>query len=483
MASQKGTGEQIMTGRIQEKQILEKCLRSEQSEFVVIYGRRRVGKTFLVKEYFNQTFSFYSTGLANQKTDQQLRAFHESLCEYGYTETIRPKDWFEAFSRLKRILSSPDVRRDPINNKIVVFLDELPWMDTARSDFRSALEYFWNGWASSQKDILLIVCGSATSWIIDHLIDDRGGFYNRITCRIHLRPFSLSECRELINERGLVMSEREIMECYMVFGGIPFYINLLDERLSLAQNINELCFNEYGQLYSEHRHLFRSLFKNHELHTSIMLAMSKKKSGMTRAEMATKPGISDGAPLTRALNELEQCGFIRKYKSFTSKKNGAFYQITDPFSLFCITFLMERKVGSWMAYIDTPGYYSWRGNAFEILCLNHIGQIKNALGISGIESMECSWRSRTSDPGAQIDLLIDRKDGVINVCEMKYTTDPFSIDKNYEHGLQYKMSCFRNETGCNKALRLTMITNLSPKQNSYFGIVQNEITAGDLFEK
>ena len=470
-----------MVGRKEEQNILNNCLQSNRAEFLVVYGRRRVGKTYLIKEYFNNTFSFYATGLSNAKTKDQLKAFQGSLLEYGYHEKAIPKDWYEAFMRLKALLQKDEVKRDPVSGKKVVFLDELPWMDTPRSDFKSALEYFWNSWGSTQNDLLLIVCGSATSWIIDNLLGDKGGFYNRITRQIHLLPFTLGECEELYRTNNIPMTRQQMIESYMIFGGIPYYLNCFDKRLSLAQNVEELLFKQTGQLYYEYDRLLGSLFKKWERHAAIIDAVSHSKGGLTRVELAKNPSIRDGEPLTKALNELEQCGFIRKYKNYTKEKNGFYFQLIDPFMLFCFHFIKNREHESWMAYLNTPGYFSWCGNAFEMVCLLHINQIKKALGISGIETVEYAWRSTKSKPGAQIDLLIDRKDGVINICEAKYTMMPFVIDATYEEALRNKMYSFIEETSCKKALHLTMISSNGLSHNSYSGIVQNEITGDDLF--
>lgn len=266
-----------MVGRKKEQKLLNDCLYSDRAEFLVVYGRRRVGKTYLIKEYFNNSFSFYATGLANAKTKEQLKVFNESLVECGGEDKKVPADWYDMFGKLKKFLQRECVRRDPVSGKRVIFLDELPWMDTARSDFKSALEYFWNSWASAQKDILLIVCGSATSWIIDNLLSDKGGFYNRVTRQMHLMPFTLNECRELFEENGVTMTKQQVIESYMVFGGIPYYLNCFDRRLSLAQNIDELLFKQTGQLYYEYDRLLGSLFKKWERHAAILTALSKKK--------------------------------------------------------------------------------------------------------------------------------------------------------------------------------------------------------------
>ena len=470
-----------MIGRKKEQIILQNCLESPRAEFVVVYGRRRVGKTFLIKEYFNNSFAFYATGISNAKTKEQLKIFKGSLMEYGFSDKKQPKDWYEAFTRLKQLLLNENVRRDPVSGKKVVFLDELPWMDTVRSDFKSALEYFWNSFASTQNDLLLIVCGSATSWIINNLLGDRGGFYNRITRQIHLFPFTLKECEDLYRLNGVQMTRQQVIESYMVFGGIPYYLNCFDKRLSLAQNIDELLFKENGQLYHEYDMLLKSLFKNYERHAAIIDALAQSKCGMQRTDLAKIEKIGDGEPLTKALNELEQSGFIRKYKNYAKAKSKFYFQLIDPFMNFCFKFIKKRDYGSWMSYINTPSYFSWSGNAFELVCLLHVDQIKNALGISGVETMEYAWRSSKKENGAQIDLLIDRKDDVMNVCEIKYTLLPFEIDSKYELELKNKLAVFMSETNCNKALHLTMVSANGLKHNAHSGIVQNEISGEDLF--
>ena len=346
-----------IVGRKREKDILMQCLKSKRPEFAVVYGRRRVGKTYLIREYFNKQFSFYSTGLTDEKTKGQLRAFNESLLLYGSTDKEVPKDWFDAFSRLRVLLCSEKVYREPIGGKRVIFLDELPWMDTARSDFKSALDYFWNSWASAQEDIVLIGCGSATSWIINNLLTSRKGFHNRVTRRIQLLPFSLSECEELFELNDVVMTKNQMIESYMVFGGIPLYMNLFDSRLSLMQNINELCFKEYGELHNEYDNLFYSLFDKPEKHMAIIETLSKKKEGLTRTNLSKEKKIGGGSVLTKNLRELEECGFIRKFNNFT-KETDALYQLIDPFTLFSIRFIKNKKFDSWNEYINSPGYNS-----------------------------------------------------------------------------------------------------------------------------
>ncbi len=467
-------------GRKHEKDDLMMCLKSKRPELVVVYGRLRVGKTYLIREFFNRNFSFYATGLTDEKTKGQLRGFNASLNSYGYEDKTIPEDWFEAFARLRKLLESENVYREPVNNKRVVFLDELPWMDTARSDFKSALEYFWNSWASSQEDMVLIVCGSATSWIITNLLTNKKGFHNRVTRRIHLAPFTLGECEKLFEFNDIVMTRSQMIESYMFFGGVPYYLNLLDSRLSLTQNINELCFREKGALRNEYYSLFYSLFDKPEKHMAILGALARRKDGSTRAELSKEKEIGGGSVLTKDLRELEECGFIRKYN--TPDKKESLYQIIDPFTLFSIRFLEKQEFDSWNEYINSPGYNSWRGNSFEIVCLNHIGQIKASLGISGIETKEYAWRSSEPGNGAQIDLIISRKDGVVNLCEMKYTNGEYSLDAEEYKKLQNRLAQFQKESGADNAIHVTMVCGNGYKKNKYSGIVQNVIRGDDLFD-
>ena len=472
-----------MIGRENEKKILQACLDSDRPEFLAVYGRRRVGKTCLIKNFFQEHFTFYATGVPKLNTRQQLRIFHEALLKYGDQNRAIPRDWLDAFSRLEKLLSLPDAPREYRSGKRIVFLDELPWMDTARSNFRSALDYFWNSWASTQNDLVFIVCGSATSWIINHIVKDTGGFYNRITRQIRLMPFNLNECKQLLESNGMHMTQKQMVECYMILGGIPYYLNYLTPQFSLAQNIDILFFQENGPLRYEYDRLFSSLFKSPIHHMEIIQALSSKRSGLSRTELQACRDIPDGKELTKCLDELEQCGFIRKYSDFTKAESGFIFQLTDSLTLFHLTWLKEQRIDSWTEILNTPAYHTWCGLAFERVCLLHSAQIKNTLGISGINSHECAWRSRKTTPGAQIDLLIDRKDDVINLCEIKYAAEEFAIDAAYEKELIHKTESFRIETGTRKALLPTMITMNGLKKNAYSNVIVNEITGDDLFRQ
>jgi hypothetical protein len=392
---------------------------------------------------------------------------------------IVPENWFVAFGQLEELLSKSKKR------KKVVFLDELPWLDTAQSGFIQALDYFWNSYASARKDIILIVCGSAASWMINTLIHNKGGLHNRVTHRIRLEPFSLSECEAFFQSRAGVFNRYQLIQLYMVMGGIPFYLDHVDVGMSASQNIDRLCFQRDGLLVEEFSDLYTSLFNKAEKHLSVIEVLSKKAKGLTRTEIIENTKLPNAGSTTRILKELEESGFIRKYLSFGKKEKSSLYQLSDFYSLFYIKFIRGNHAlneNNWINGLDTPQQRSWSGYAFEQVCLAHLAQIKQALGISGIQTNSSSWINTGEGNKRQIDLVIDRKDGVINICEMKFSINPFTIDKKYHAELQDKIETFRTATQTNKSIFLTMITTFGIVRNTYSNsIVQNSFKMDDLF--
>lgn len=467
-------------GRIAEQSALKEYVESDKPEFAAVYGRRRVGKTFLIREYFNNNFAFHLTGLANAGMQVQLRNFNAALQKYGKMPYPLVNTWFEAFGQLIRLLENAP----PKKAKKVVFLDELPWMDTHRSGFITALEHFWNGWASSKPDILLIVCGSSTSWMLNKLIKNYGGLHNRVTRRMVIDPFSLGECEDYYRENKIVMNRHQMVECYMTLGGIPYYLSLMNKGLSLAQNIDALCFAQNGALRDEFSSLYNSLFKHAENHVKVVESLGRKTNGMTREEIIKATKLPDGGGLTKVLEELDQCGFIRAYNTFGKKSKHQIYQLVDFYTLFYLNFIRDSRFDDehfWTNFIENARHRAWSGYAFEQVCMVHVRQIKSKLGIAGVLTHTASWRSQKSDPGAQVDLLIDRNDHVINLCEMKYAHTEFVIDKKYEQNLRNKKDVFLRETKARKAVHLTMVTTYGVKRNEYSGLIQSEVTMDDLF--
>ena len=470
----------MMIGREEEQKRLRKAYESDHSEFVVVYGRRRVGKTFLIRETFGYKFMFQHVGLANKNTRQQLQNFQMSLRSQGYKRAPLPANWLEAFDMLAGLISQSRAKRK------VVFIDEMPWMDAPKSSFLSALEHFWNGFVSARKDVLLIVCGSATSWITRKLLKNKQGLHNRVTCRIHLQPFTLYECEHYAQQQHLGMNRRQLMEGYMVFGGIPYYWSLLDREKSLALNIDRLFFSKDGELRGEYSELYASLFHHPEKYLSVIEALGKKKMGLSRAEIVQESRLPENGKLTEVLEDLESCGFIRRYNHIGMKTKGALFQLTDCYTLFYFQFIADNPVNDehfWSKNLDTGAYNSWCGLAFERVCLLHSRQIKAKLGVTGVVSSEYAWRTANEDgkKGAQIDLLIDRSDGVINLCEMKFTKTPYKIDASDDAAMRNKQVRFIEETSTEKAIHLTLVSAQGIVRNAFSDEIQAQIAGDDLF--
>ena len=466
-----------LIGRKDEIKELRLVQESHEAEFVVVYGRRRVGKTHLVNQFFNNNFSFKVTGTAERNAKKkQLSNFGESLRKYGSPLCPDPTSWTEAFSFLRRLLENERTN----NGKKVVFIDELPYMNTKRSDLVSALEHFWNDWGSTQTNLLLIVCGSATSWIVKNIVNNKGGLHNRLTRKIYLRPFTLSETRQYLDSRGIVMEDRDILETYMIMGGIPYYLRMLEKGKSLAQNIDEMFFVRKGRLDGEFHNLYAALYEESDQYVKVVRAISSLNRGLSRAEIARQTGLADGGGLTVILQDLDQCDIIRGYSGYGKKKKGILYQLTDFYTFFYFKFIEKHipsEKGFWKFQLNAPSHNAWAGYAFEQLCLYHYPQIEKALGINGILTSASSWHSDS----AQIDLIIDRADRIIDICEMKYWSGEFSITKKYAEELRHKMATFASEQKLRKALHLVMITTYGTKKNEYYNMIQGEVTMDDLF--
>jgi len=466
-------------GRNAEKEILDQCLSSGKPEFLAVYGRRRVGKTFLIREHCKKHIVFALTGAVNTPIKRQLSNFNEALEEYSGIRMEAAKDWFDAFRLLKQYLKGLGGK-----GKKVVFIDELPWLATQKSGFLPALDYFWNTFASTREDILLIICGSATSWIIDNVINDRGGLHNRVTKQMWIEPFSLGECEAFYKNNGVELSRNQITELYMIFGGIPYYMNYVEKGLSPEQIVDMVFFEKNAPLKNEFDNLYAALFKSPNNHLRIIESLGKTQSGMTQKELREDMNVSPGGSLVKALNELELCGFVRSYRDFSKKKSGQYYQVTDFFTIFYLKHMRnraEQDIKHWQNQSNTGGGNAWNGFAFERVCAAHIKQIKQKLGIAGVSTEVSAWRSKYSVPGVQIDLVISRKDGIINLCEMKYTGKPFKLDAGFDLELMQKRETFREETATKKALHITMVTSNGFTEGSYLGTVQAQVLLDDLF--
>jgi uncharacterized protein len=476
--------------RENEKKLMMEIWNSSSSEFLAVYGRRRVGKTFLVKNFFEKKgLFFHITGTPFESAKQQLWNFSHIFRDafIGGEPHSVPTSWQEAFHQLKDA-----VKNENTTGKIILFFDELPWLANKKSGFVEALSYLWNRFLESDPRIVLIVCGSAASWMISNIVDSRGGLYNRITRRLSLQPFNLYETEIYLEGKNVSLNRKQIVEIYMAIGGVAAYLDMVKPGKSSSQIISEICFNPQSPLYGEFDRLFKSLFSKSEIHTKIIRTLLNKRSGMDRSELFTKAGVQSGSVRNRIQNELIESGFIAETTQFGKKKQGASFRLSDEYSAFYLKWNKEIKNSRlpvnpnyWMMLHNSTRYKSWTGYAFENVCLNHIHQIAKSLGISGIIYSFSAWRYKPktrNEKGVQIDLLIERSDNCINLCEIKFYDGKFTVSKEYAEKLLYKKEKFFEINQTRKSVFTTLITSFGAKENPrYFEAVNNQLTIDDLF--
>ncbi len=469
-----------LIGRENEQGLLKKYIDSNRAEFIAVYGRRRVGKTFLVTETFKDALSFDMTGVIDGDKEDQLVSFNIALKESGY-EGKRVTDWYGAFEALKEV-----VKKVPQNRSAIIFIDELPCLDTPRSGLVKALDLFWNGWANRQSNVKLIVCGSATTWIVDNIIDNHGGLHNRITHEMHIHPFTLHDTEEYLTTYGFKWNRLAMAQTYMVLGGIPYYLSLLDNALSLPANIDQLFFSRDAELKKEFDRLFKSLFKSPQAYVDIIQLLANNKKGLTRKEISEKLKKETGGHLSKLLVNLENCDFIRKYNVRERKinSNNGIYQLTDFYIQFYHDFCCKHTTDEhfWENSINSPKQNTWYGLAYERLCMAHISQIKEALGIQRVRTEYYSWRSKESVPAAQVDLIIERADQIISLCEIKYSKGIYSLDAKEEERLRNRITDFADETKVKEAVQLVLITTYGLKDNAHSTEVNDRVVLDDLFK-
>lgn len=479
----------MFVGREVQLKELKGVLNSNRPELVAVYGRRRVGKTFLIREAAENNFTFYFTASNNISKSQQLANFALELHKQFNTDKIMAfANWFEAFHYLGICLDNL-----PQDENKIIFLDEVPWADSPKSFFLPALENFWNVRCAFHSDIKMVVCGSATSWIINKILHNRGGLYGRLTHTFKVEPFNLYESALYFKEYGYKFGEKDIAELYMVLGGIPYYFSFIEKNESVPQIIDRLFFAPDAKLKNEFNNLYSSLYKNSEMYINIVRELAKHGKGITRQELIKKLKIIGNGAFSTMLTELEECDLIRCYipyekkiKTSEKRKRSSLYQLIDLYSLFFLRFEEEinaRNQSFWMSNYRSPMLNTWRGLSFEKLCLWHIKQIKEALGISGISSRVFSWTGRNSEgEKAQIDLLIDRSDNVVNICEMKYSIEKFAITKKIYENVLHKLSVFLDATKTKQIPMITFITSSGLKFNQYMDLAQKQVVLSQLFK-
>ncbi len=470
-------------GRDEQKDLFEEALTSSKSEFIVVYGRRRVGKTFLIKNVLGKRINFEMTGIQDGSLSDQLQNFADKLSEFSGTEVKPPESWMQAFSLLKKYFSTLKTKK-----KKVIFLDELPWIDTRKSKFLGMLGHFWNDWAM-YNNVLLVVCGSAASWMINHVLNHKGGLHNRATQYLPLQPFTLRETEQFLKAKKIKANRYQVVQLYMTLGGIPYYLDLLKPEQSIPQNIDRLCFDTNGFLRDEFGRLYKSLFEKADKHIAVVKALASKWKGLTREEIIVSTGLSNGGSLNRVLEELEKSAFIQAYSPFGKKKKGTLYRLTDNFSLFYLKLISQKGLRNqknvFLKLFTRPNFRVWCGYAFENTCLIHYLQMAKALGISSIfhEVSSFQFTGNETYSGIQIDLLIDRADGVINLCEMKFSNADYKLTPTYKKTLRERASIFSAVTKSRKSVFVTLVTTYGLAQkDTHIDVIQNVITLDDLFE-
>ena len=460
---------------------LERMLLEKEAALVIVTGRRRVGKTFLINEFFNNKFTFKITGDYKKSRLEQITSFFAELKTKTGKEYEPTSYWPKAFELLREYLDTLSQRE-----RKVIFFDEFPWLDSQNSGFLTSFEYFWNHYLSTQKNLLFIICGSASSWIENKIVKNKGGLYNRHTSKIHLYPFDLKETEQYLNSRNIHWSKYDIASLYMITGGIPYYLRMIDSSLSLGGNIDRLFFAKDALLKDEFETLFKTLFTKSEQYVEIAKCLSKFRLGLTREEIAKKLKIALNGDLSDKLDKMIQSGFVNAIDVRNGKKRVQ-YVLSDYFSLFYLHFINGKNGVDhhfWSKSFDLPSIRAWKGLAFEQLCFDHIDNIKKALGISGVLSEEYSWQYLGSEEenGAQIDMIIQRRDRTINICEMKFVNEEYSVSKDYYFSLMNKTNKFIEFANKRDTIQLTLVTTYGLKLGKYSNCINSIVTLDDLFE-
>jgi len=473
-----------MIGRKYERQKLSNLTLSSKAELLTIIGRRRVGKTYLIREHYKNQIVFEFTGTQYSDKKNQLKKFAQKLQEYSNSslKIAPPEDWADAFVQLKIYLKNLSATKQ----KLVLFFDEVPWIASKRSGFLNEFGYWWNDWAS-QQNIVVVICGSAASWMIDKVVNNKGGLHNRITEYIHLQPFTLAEVKQYLFAANLLLDDYQILQLYMSIGGIPHYLQHIRKGESATQIINRLCFNKDGILRNEFNNLYAALYEGHERHVSVVKALSTKWKGLTRNEIIESTKIANGGGLTQILKELISSAFVAEIIPFGKKRKDTLYRLVDEYSLFYLNFIEGKRAGKkdiWLQTAQTNPYKIWRGYAFENICIKHVEAIKRSLGIAGVQTEVSGFRSSaTADgQGIQIDMLIDRNDQSINLCEMKFYNDEITLTKDDSDKLRRRRSRFQQISKTKKTIFNTIVTTYGIIPNSYsYGQVDNVVTMDELF--
>lgn len=476
----------MIIGRKRELELLELAYGSSEAQFITVYGRRRVGKTFLIREFFTQKecHYFHVTGLQHGNIKKQLENFSKSLSHAFHkgSPLKAPSNWGDALEMLTKDLAD-------LKGKVVLFFDELPWLVTRRSGLLEEIDYYWNNQWAGNPNIIFVACGSSASWLLTNIIYNKGGLHNRTTLEMSILPFNLADTRDYLAAKRIRLEQSQIASLYLAIGGIPYYLNYVRSGRSAQENIQKLFFDVGAPLRNEYDKLFESLFDGADAYKEIISILAKKREGMARSELDAAAKLSSaGGYLYKRLKNLCDAGFIKEYVPW-GKSIGGYYKVIDEFCLFYLYWVEKQGTffedDYWILQSQRPEYYAWAGYAFEALCAKHYQQIIKALGIKGIKGVG-SWRfipRSATEKGAQIDLVIERFDNAITLCEIKYSEQSFLINKDYAAVLQNKIKVFKEHTGTTKQLFLCLITAHGLKQTVYSEeMLSGVVVLDDLFK-
>jgi AAA+ ATPase superfamily predicted ATPase len=474
---------ELLIGRKEEQAILQEAFTSPRAEMVAVFGRRRVGKTFLIKQTYQEHIAFEITGLQSLRLEEQLQNFSNQLEFFSQSPVPvkRPGNWLEAFFMLAKFLD-----QQPKDKKRVVFFDEVPWLAGNKSGFLTSLGWFWNSWAE-MRNMVVVICGSAASWMIQKIVNDRGGLHNRITKRVFLAPFTLSETEAYLQSHHIFYDRYQIVQIYLAIGGIPHYLNEIKAGKSATQNINDICFSKNSLLRDEFSRLYAALFAGAENHIAAVRALAQSRQGLTRNTLVKNAGLAEGGHTSKVLEELEQSGFISSYCPFGKRKKDMLYRLTDEYSLFYLRFIEHNKDSgpeAWNQLSQTQSAKVWAGYAYENICWKHLPNIKKALGIAGVYTQASSflYKGNEEEKGTQIDLVLDRNDRIINLFEIKFYNAEFALSEADAKALRNQMWTFKEKTKTKKHLMVVLITSFGMKHNTHsLGLIEKILTLDDLF--
>lgn len=476
-----------LVGREREQDILQQAIAKESSQLIAVYGRRRVGKTYLIENTLSREIVFDATGIKQASKRIQISNFQAQIVRRSknFSKSPTPQNWFEVFQLLQKYIESKGKK------KKVIYIDEFPWFCGQRSEFLPVFEHFWNNFCAKRNDLVVVVCGSAASFMVNKVINNKDGLHGRFSTIIRLMPFNLYETKAYLRYKKINWDHYDIVQCYMILGGIPHYLNQLDNRYTLPQNIDRLCFEKGGQLTNEYDQVLISLFTNSALHKSIIIELAKKRKGLSRKVLNSNLNKGNNKAFTKAIEELEESGFILESPSFEQKRTKTLFRLNDEFCFFYLKYIDQNKgqgKGTWLHLYSSRSFDSWSGFAFEMLCMKHTPQIKKALGISKVRTTTHSWTSmeaqkNTQKSGAQIDMLLRRQDRRIDIIEMKFYNKPYTITKSYRERMINKRDIFEEEVNPDEALALIMLTPKGISKNVHSNILTDQLTMDILFEK